>query len=136
MLDPLLPRAWDRYLLWQWAGSSGDDFFPHDVAPVRRKLGGDARLTVAGRKVDQNVGGEGVALENLVGKPGPNKVERWVVSAAWHQDDERHVRDLCAPTKLARLGRALEDCRDEITPTSQARPPDTSEAGDGRAQRR
>lgn len=115
MLDPQLPRAWDRYLLWQWAGSSGDDFFPHDVAPVRSKLGRDARLTVAGRKVDQNVGAGGVTLEDLVGKPRPNKVERWVVSATWHQDDQRHERDLCEPTKLARLGRAVGDCRDEIT---------------------
>jgi GH25 family lysozyme M1 (1,4-beta-N-acetylmuramidase) len=46
MLDPQLPRAWDRYLLWQWAGSSGDDFFPHDIAPVRRKLGGNKRTSV------------------------------------------------------------------------------------------
>lgn len=114
MLDPQLPRAWDHYLLWQWAGSSGDDFFPHDIAPVRRKLGRDARLTVAGRKVDQNVGSEGTTLEDLVGKPRPKKVERWVVSATWHEDDERHERDLCEPTKLAGLGRAVEDCTDAL----------------------
>lgn len=70
MLDPEIPPAWKRYLLWQWAGSSGDEFFPHDLAAVRRKLGPDARLTVAGRNIDQNVGARGVTLSDLVGKAG------------------------------------------------------------------
>ena len=114
MLDPFLPKAWDRFTLWQWAGSSGDDFFPHNVEPVRRKLGRDARLTVAGRKVDQNVGAEGVTLEDLVGKRRPKKVERWVVSATWHEDNEREVRDLSEPVKLDRLATAVGKCTVEI----------------------
>lgn len=69
MLDPVLPPAWKSYLLWQWAGSSGDDFFPHDLAAVQRKLGPAARLTVSGRNIDQNVGAKGVSLSDLVGKP-------------------------------------------------------------------
>ena len=113
MLDPILPRAWERYLLWQWAGSSGDDFFPHDIAPVRRKLGDDAQLVVADRKVDQNVGAENVTLSDLVGNP-VEKMERWVVSAVWHEDGKRHTRDLCEPTKMERLGKAVEDAIDEI----------------------
>jgi lysozyme len=70
MLDPELPKAWKRYLLWQWAGSSGDDFFPHGLAAVQSKLGAKARLTVAGRNIDQNVGAKGVTVSDLIGKPG------------------------------------------------------------------
>lgn len=70
MLDPIVPPAWRRYVLWQWAGTAGPEFFPHDLGPVQRKLGPKARLTVAGRKVDQNVGGEGVTLSDLIGKSG------------------------------------------------------------------
>jgi lysozyme len=113
MLDPILPQAWDRHLVWQWAGSSGDDFFPHDIGPVRQKLGSKARLTVAGRKVDQNVGADGVTLDDLVGK-STEKVERWVVSATWREDGERHVRDLCEPTKLERIGKAVGDCTEDV----------------------
>jgi Glycosyl hydrolases family 25 len=114
MLDPQLPRAWDDYVLWQWAGSSGDDFFPHDITRAKNKLGPETRLTVAGRKVDQNVGNEGTTLGDLVGKPRAKKVERWVVSATWHENDEHHVRNLCEPTKLERLGKSVEECSDAI----------------------
>lgn len=113
MLDPILPAAWDEYLLWQWAGSSGDDFFPHDVAPVKRKLGPQAQLTVAGRKIDQNVGRDGVTLRDLVGKPAV-EVERWVVRAVWQEDGERRTGDLVGPVELRRLGGAIDDARDRI----------------------
>lgn len=113
MHDPVLPAAWSEYLLWQWAGSSGDDFFPHDVGPVRRKLGPEARLTVAGRKVDQNVGRDGVTLDDLVGRRA-QEVERWVVRATWQEDGERRTRDLVGPVELRRLGGAIDDARDEI----------------------
>jgi lysozyme len=67
MLEPELPPAWKRYLLWQWAGSSGAEFFPHGIGPVQQKLGPKVRLTVAGRKIDQNVGAQGVTVPDLVG---------------------------------------------------------------------
>ncbi|HEX2051985.1 MAG TPA: glycoside hydrolase family 25 protein [Actinomycetota bacterium] len=114
MLDPFLPAAWTEYLLWQWAGTSGDEFYPHDVGPVKAKLGPKAQLTVAGRKVDQNVGREGVTLEDLVGKPQVDVVERWVVRATWQADGERHTRDLVAPVELRRLGAAIDDACERI----------------------
>lgn len=43
------------------------------------------------------------------------KVERWVVSATWRKDGERHVRDLCEPTKLDQLGGAVKKCTEVIT---------------------
>lgn len=68
MVDPVLLGGWDRWILWQWAGTAGNDFYPHYIGPVKEKLGPQASLTVAGQKVDQDVTGPGVELDDLVGR--------------------------------------------------------------------
>jgi len=114
MLDPEMPGAWAHYLLWQWAGTSADEFFPHDIGPVRRKLGEVAQLNVAGRRVDQNVGREGTTVDDLVARPRRKRVERWVVNAVWDEEGRRQVAELFDPVRLERLDQAVGGHLDDI----------------------
>ena len=87
---------------------------PHDIGPVRRKLGEVAQLNVAGRRVDQNVGREGTTVDDLVARPRRKRVERWVVNAVWDEEGRRQVAELFDPVRLERLDQAVGGHLDDI----------------------